>query len=66
MKVDDEIDTIVTRAYADTKNLLEAYRDKLEALKDLLIDEEIVDGEKVYELLGVADCSELECLVSFD
>jgi len=66
MKVDDEIDTIVARAYADTKNLLEAYRDKLEALKDLLIDEEIVDGEKVYELLGVADCSELECLVSFD
>ena len=66
MKVDDEIDTIVSRAYADTKNLLEAYRDKLEALKDLLIEEEIVDGEKVYELLGVANCSDLVCLVSFD
>jgi cell division protease FtsH len=65
-KVDEEIEYIVTRAYAETKSLLEAYKEKLEALKDLLIEEEIVDGQMVYDLVGVANCSDLGCIVSFD
>jgi ATP-dependent Zn protease len=46
--------------------LLENNRDKLEELKDLLIEEEIVDGEKVYELLGKDSCGAYDCSVSFD
>ena len=65
-KVDGEIDFLVNRAYAETKSLLEAYRDRLEALKDLLIEEEVVDGQKVYDLVGVANCSELDCPVTFE
>jgi cell division protease FtsH len=65
-KVDDEIDSIVNRAYAETKSLLEAYKDRLEALKDLLIEEEVVDGQKVYDLVGVANCSDLDCPVTFE
>lgn len=65
-KVDEEIDFIVNRAYAETKSLLEAYKDRLEALKDLLIEEEVVDGQKVYDLVGVANCSDLDCLVTFE
>tara|TARA_B100000073_G_scaffold215594_1_gene179215 strand:+ start:224 stop:1978 length:1755 start_codon:yes stop_codon:yes gene_type:complete len=65
-KVDEEIDFIVNRAYTETKSLLEAYKDRLEALKDLLIEEEVVDGQKVYDLVGVANCSDLDCLVTFE
>ena len=64
--VDMEIDTLVTECYEQTKRLLKSRRDELEALKNLLIEEEIIDGEKVYSLLDVPNCSEIDCLVSFD
>ena len=51
-EVDMEIDALVANCYERTKTLLESERDNLEALKDLLIEEEIVDGDKVYSLLG--------------
>ena len=66
MKIDAEIDGIVTRCYEGAKNLLETRRDELEHLKCLLIEEEIIDGERVYDLLGVSSCSEFDCQVSFD
>ena len=66
MKIDTEIDGIVTRCYEGTKNLLETRRDELERLKDLLIEEEIIDGERVYDLLGVLNCTEFDCVVNFD
>ena len=66
MKIDTEIDGIVTRCYEGTKNLLETRRDELERLKDLLIEEEIIDGERVYDLLGVLNCTEFDCIVNFD
>jgi len=64
--VDMEIDTLVTECYEQTKRLLKSRRGELEALKNLLIEEEIIDGEKVYSLLDVPNCSEIDCLVSFD
>ena len=64
--VDDEIDEIVNDCYDDTIRMLKANMYELECLKEKLIDEEIVDGDWVYELFGKERCDELSCSVSFD
>jgi cell division protease FtsH len=64
--VDDEIDEIVNDCYDDTLRMLKRNMYELERLKEKLIDEEIVDGDWVYELFGKERCDELSCSVSFD
>lgn len=64
--VDDEIDDIVCDCYDDTIQTLKTNMYQLECLKEKLIDEEIVDGDWVYELFGKARCDEFDCSVSFD
>jgi cell division protease FtsH len=50
--VDNEIDLIVGDCYDETVATLKNNMPQLERLKEKLIEEEIVDGEWVYELLG--------------
>ena len=64
--VDEEIDEIVQDCYDDTLRMLKASMYELETLKDKLIEEEIVDGEWVYELVGHEKCDEISCSISFD
>src|SRR6056300_1626165 len=64
--VDDEIDEIVCDCYDDTIQTLKTNMYQLERLKEKLIEEEIVDGDWVYELFGKARCDEFDCSVSFD
>jgi cell division protease FtsH len=64
--VDDEIDEIVCDCYDDTIQTLKTNMYQLECLKEKLIDEEIVDGDWVYELFGKARCDEFDCSISFD
>jgi len=64
--VDDEIDEIVCDCYEATLKMLKTNMYELERLKEKLIDEEIVDGDWVYELFGKERCDELSCSVSFD
>jgi cell division protease FtsH len=64
--VDDEIDEIVCDCYDDTIQTLKTNMYQLECLKEKLIDEEIVDGDWVYELFGKARCDEFDCSVTFD
>ena len=64
--VDDEIDEIVCDCYDDTLRMLKSNMYELECLKEKLIEEEIVDGDWVYELFGKERCDELSCSVSFD
>jgi cell division protease FtsH len=64
--VDDEIDEIVCDCYDDTIQTLKTNMYQLERLKEKLIDEEIVDGDWVYELFGKVRCDEFDCSVSFD
>ena len=64
--VDDEIDEIVNDCYDATLKMLKSNMYELECLKEKLIDEEIVDGDWVYELFGKERCDELSCSVSFD
>ena len=61
-----EITTIVTQCYRYALQMLKDNKDKLEELKDLLIEEEIVDGEVVYDMLGQGRCNSFDCSVSFD
>jgi cell division protease FtsH len=58
--VDMEIDRLVDSCYKDAKACLETHRHELEVLKEKLIEEEIVDGQWVYELMnGTSNVSRL-------
>ena len=48
--VDMEINDLVEKCYDDTVSMILDHREELEQLKDKLIEEEIVDGQWVYEL----------------
>ena len=52
--VEKEMKDIVDKCYKEVLFLLESNKEKLEQLKDLLVEQEIVDGEDVYEI--VASC----------
>jgi cell division protease FtsH len=45
-----EINDLVEKCYDDTVCMILEHRKELEQLKDKLIEEEIVDGQWVYEL----------------
>ena len=53
--IDIEIHDIVEVCYTEVKELLNTYRVKLEHLKDILVEEEIVDGRLVYEMVASCD-----------
>ena len=53
--IDIEIHDIVENCYTEVKELLNAYRVKLEHLKEILVEEEIVDGSLVYEMIASCD-----------
>jgi cell division protease FtsH len=53
--IDIEIHDIVESCYMEVKELLNTYRVKLEHLKDILIEEDIIDGSLVYEMVASCD-----------
>ncbi len=53
--IDIEIHDIVENCYTEVKELLNTYRVKLEHLKEILVEEEIVDGSLVYEKIASCD-----------
>jgi cell division protease FtsH len=53
-EIDEEIKTILRRAFARSAELLKANRHALDALATMLLEEEQVSGEKVKELVGVS------------
>jgi cell division protease FtsH len=64
--VDLEINSLVDNCYREAVGIIEGNRDKLEELKDKLIEDEIVDGDWVYDLIGRDRCTSIDCSVSFD
>jgi len=64
--VDLEINSLVDNCYREAVDIIQENRDKLEELKDKLIEDEIVDGDWVYDLVGREKCNEIDCFVSFD
>ena len=53
--IDIEIHDIVENCYTEVKELLNQYRVKLEHLKDILVEEEIIDGSVVYGMIASCD-----------
>ena len=53
--IDIEVHDIVENCYTEVKELLNQYRVKLEHLKDILVEEEIIDGSVVYEMIASCD-----------
>src|SRR6056300_1025030 len=64
--VDNEIDLIVGDCYDETLATLKNNMPQLERLKEKLIEEEIVDGDWVYELFGQPFRDEFDPTISFD
>ena len=65
--VDMEIDRLVDDCYDEAKAIIGTHRRELEVLKDKLIEEEIVDGEWVYELVcGTCRVGRISDLDSLD
>jgi len=58
--IDIEIHDIVEVCYTEVKELLKTYRVKLEHLKDILVEEEIIDGRLVYEMIASCDLKNIE------
>ena len=52
-RIDAEITSLVSGAYARAEALLEEHKDKLAALAAMLIEKETMDGREVEELLGL-------------
>ena len=50
--IDQEVKRIVDEAYADTKRLIEANRERLEAIADALMKYETLDGEEVRKIVA--------------
>lgn len=49
--IDDEVEALITEASRRAKEVIKANRDKLEALKDALIEKETVEADEVLEIL---------------
>jgi cell division protease FtsH len=66
--IDQEIKKIMDQAYQDVKDILQARREPMEALKQALLKYETLDGDEVKQIIGgksldrptVADLLELE------
>lgn len=59
--IDLEINSIVEECYNGTREILMMHRPQLEKLKNKLIEEEVVDGQWVYDLF----CNDSYCEVDF-
>ena len=58
VRIDDEIRQFVNAAYVDARAILGGHRDALEGIAGALLEVEVLDGEKILEI--VAECSDLD------
>ena len=54
-KIDNEVRRLVEDAYAQTFRLLENNRDKLEALANALLEQEVIGQDEMYRVIGMED-----------
>lgn len=58
-EIDNEVRMIVEKAYKEVKDLLTEKKDKLELLAQKLLEDEIIEREELYQILGMEDNNEL-------
>ena len=64
-RIDVEVKRIIDGAYEETRKLLSGHRDELDALANELLNEEIVDGDRVLEIAGVNDAAKRPNVIAF-
>ena len=52
VKIDDEIRVFISAAYSGARELLDENRETLEAIAAALLEDEVLDGEQIYDLLA--------------
>jgi cell division protease FtsH len=58
LKIDEEIDRVLTEAHDTARAILEEHRDKLEMISEVLIRYETLDGEQVIQMLETGEIPE--------
>jgi cell division protease FtsH len=53
-KIDEEVTRIVNETYSETINILKENRDKLEALAQELLVQEVIEQKEMYRVLGMS------------
>jgi len=52
MQIDDEIRRFINAAYEAASRLINANGETLEAIAAALLEDEVLDGEAIYDILG--------------
>ncbi len=52
VRIDEEIRRFVNAAYADARSILEQHRGALEAIATALLEHEVLDGDRIYDLIA--------------
>jgi cell division protease FtsH len=61
-QIDDEIRKFITAAYKEARDLLDANRVVLEAIARALLEDEVLDGERIYDLLAEHSDVDIEAI----
>ncbi len=64
-RIDVEVKRIIDGAYEETRKLLSGHRAELDVLANELLNEEIVDGDRVLEIAGVNDAAKRPNVIAF-
>jgi cell division protease FtsH len=60
IEIDSEVSKIIKDSYARTKSLIEENKDKLDLLAKKLEEEEVLEADKILELLNIKEEKEGE------
>jgi cell division protease FtsH len=52
VRIDEEIRRFVNAAYAAARSILEQHREALEAITTALLEHEVLDGDRIYDLIA--------------
>jgi cell division protease FtsH len=61
-QIDDEIRKFITNAYEEARDLLDANQTVLEAIAGALLEDEVLDGDRIYDLLAEYTDIDVEAL----
>ncbi len=66
VQIDEEIRRLVSAAYAATREVIERHREALDAIAKGLLEQEVLEGETIYQLIADHSDLDLETIRSFN